>query len=130
VPADAPTTRWLVVSRPDSKTRGAAADPPGDGPIDGVDFDIVLPSLGCHPTLDEGTGADVLARGPGHNTYRLGMGNLKTGDRVDIQARHGLYTFWAGAWATQRLILVASAAKQSTGAHAARRPVPDLMPVS
>lgn len=84
---------------------------PADGPVDGVDFDIILPSLGYRATVDEGTGADVLARGPGHytttawpgqagnvgiaahNTYWIALGNLRPDDQVEIQTPHGLFVY-------------------------------------
>lgn len=82
-----------------------------DGPVNGVDFEIMIPSLGYRATVLEGTGDGVLAQGPGHyvstawpgqtgnvgvaahNTYWMALGNLRPGDRVDVQGHHGLFTY-------------------------------------
>jgi sortase A len=106
-PGSAPASDVLGGSAPPAPV----ADLPADGPVGGVDFDIIVPSLGYRATVDEGTGADVLARGPGHyattawpgragnvgiaahNTYWIALGNLRPGDRVEIQTRHGLFAY-------------------------------------
>ncbi len=87
--------------------------PPPDGPVEGVDFDLIVPSLGYRRTVLEGTGKEILDQAPGHyvttawpgtvgnvgvaahNTYWLNAGfdRLKVGDRVEIQGRRGLYEY-------------------------------------
>lgn len=95
-------------------TGRAGADippPPANEPVNGADFDLVIPSLGYRATVLEGTGKDVLDRAPGHyvttpwpgdygnvgvaghNTYWLGFAQLKRGDRVELQSRRGLFVY-------------------------------------
>ena len=82
-----------------------------DGPVDGVAFEIIVPSLGYRATVLEGTDLAVLDRAPGHylttawpghtgnvgiaahNTYWIALGNLKPGDSLQIQTRHGLFAY-------------------------------------
>jgi len=82
-----------------------------DGPVDGVAFEIIVPSLDYRATVLEGTDIATLDRAPGHylttawpghtgnvgvaahNTYWLALGNLKRGDSVQILTRHGLFAY-------------------------------------
>lgn len=109
VPAPAAATSDLLSGAAQVPARPPT--PAAEGPVNGVDFDIVIPALGYRATVLEGTGAGVLARGPGHytstawpgragnvgiaahNTYWIALGNLEPGDRVEIQTRHGVFTY-------------------------------------
>lgn len=82
-----------------------------DGPVDGVAFDIDVPSLGYHATVLEGVDAAQLDRAPGHypesawpgqpgnvavaahNVYWLSFSRLRVGDEVVIQTRHGRFVY-------------------------------------
>jgi LPXTG-site transpeptidase (sortase) family protein len=82
-----------------------------DGPVDGVAFEIAVPSLGYRATVLEGVASTQLEQGPGHypesgwpgqpgnvavaahNVYWLSFSSLRAGDRVIIQTRHGRFVY-------------------------------------
>ena len=84
---------------------------PAQTPIDGVWFEMSVPTIGYSGAVRQGVGLDVLDGGPGHypttpwpgqpgnigiaghNTSWLSFSHLKSGDRVQIQTQHGLYIY-------------------------------------
>jgi sortase A len=108
--------RWRQVT--------AAAPPPPAGaispavhrmalmrPVDGMDFELVVPKLGYSAVVHEGVGAGVLATAPGHypqtawpgepgnigvaghNIFWIRFGDLRSGDEVDLNTRYGKYGY-------------------------------------
>lgn len=91
----------------------SAADSPAllDHPVNGIDFEMSVPSLGYRASVREGVGSDVLMKGPGHypttpwpgragnvgvaahNVYWLSFSRLKAGDQVQFQTRRGLFIY-------------------------------------
>jgi sortase A len=80
-------------------------------PLDGVRFDLRIPSLGYNAVVRQGVALNVLALGPGHypgtpwpgqpgnvavaghNTFWLSFSHLRPGARVEIQTQHALYLY-------------------------------------
>lgn len=89
----------------------AARRPASTGPVDGVTFEMIVPSIGYRALVREGVGSNILALGPGHyegtpwpgqpgnvgvaghNTYWLSFNRLRIGDHVVIRTQHGLYEY-------------------------------------
>ena len=82
-----------------------------DRPVNGVAFEMMIPSLGYRATVREGVGAGVLERGPGHypttawpghagtvgiaahNVYWIDFSRLGTGDVVEVRTRRALVVY-------------------------------------
>lgn len=87
------------------------APEPADAPVNGVDFELLVPAIGYRATVLEGTTREILDRAPGHyvtsawpghegnvgvaahNTYWLAFRKLEVGDRVEIQAPRGRFLY-------------------------------------
>ena len=81
------------------------------GPVEGMDFKLLVPKLGYDAVVREGIGLDVLTAGPGHypgtawpgeagvvgiaahNVYWIRFDQLGTGDRVAVQTRYGTFDY-------------------------------------
>ena len=111
LPAPAPGTASGADALGSGEGSGKISTDLVDGPVDGVAFEIIVPSLGYRATVLEGTDLAILDRAPGHylttawpghtgnvgiaahNTYWIALGNLKPGDSLQIQTRHGLFAY-------------------------------------
>ena len=98
-------------SIPDSGNQVIPAPAAADGPVNGIAFQMRIPSIGYSADVVEGVDEKALAKGPGHypttawpgrpgnvgiaahNVYWLSFNRLKAGDRVEIQTLHGLYVY-------------------------------------
>jgi sortase A len=105
-------------------------------PSDGVDFAVRVPKLGYYAAVEEGVGADVLIKGPGHypttpwpgqpgnvgvaahNTYWIKFGDLGPGDEIDLETRYGTYKYVVSGTkivpADDRTVLAPTPGKQLT----------------
>ena len=81
------------------------------GPINGIDFSIVIPKIGFDAAVREGVSADILDAGPGHypqtpwpgeqgtvavaehNGYWYNVVKLVPGDEVDLVTAYGTYRY-------------------------------------
>jgi sortase A len=110
LPAPAPANEGVTAATPAVNT-GSAANQSPDRPVNGVAFEMTIPSLGYRATVHEGVDAGVLERGPGHypttawpghagtvgiaahNVYWIDFSRLTNGDVVEVRTRRALVVY-------------------------------------
>jgi LPXTG-site transpeptidase (sortase) family protein len=104
-------SRWAQVAGNVERSALGAPPPALARPVDGVDFDLRVPSLGYRAIVREGVTGDVLFGGPGHypatawpgqsgtvgvaahNVYWLRFDRLRPGDELILDTRYGTFHY-------------------------------------
>ncbi len=101
--------RWhqILAAGPGHVERASAAA----APVDGIDFRLLVPTVGYDAVVREGVGLDVLATGPGHypgsawpgqagtvgiaahNVFWIRFDQLRAGDELDVETRYGTFRY-------------------------------------